>query len=50
MDGLVKIYLRLLQEAINNVIDVDIPTIENIEFKSRHKLKNNLSFSVKFNF
>jgi uncharacterized protein len=35
----VKKYEQKLQETINNVIDVDIPAIENIEFESRHKLK-----------
>lgn len=39
----VKKYETKLQEAINNVIDVDIPAIENIEFASRHKLKKLLA-------
>lgn len=34
-----KRYEQKLQEAINNVIDVDVPAIENIEFESRYKLK-----------
>lgn len=37
-EGLKK-YEQKLQEAINNVIDVDVPAIENIEFASRYKLK-----------
>lgn len=37
-EGLKK-YEQKLQEAINNVIDVDVPAIENIEFESRYKLK-----------
>lgn len=37
-EGLKK-YGTKLQEAVNNVIDVDVPAIENIEFESRHKLK-----------
>lgn len=37
-EGLRK-YEQKLQEAINNVIDVDVPAIENIEFESRYKLK-----------
>ena len=39
----VKKYETKLQEAINNVIDVDIPADENIEFVSRHKLKKLLA-------
>ncbi|MDD2594280.1 MAG: AAA family ATPase [Bacteroidales bacterium] len=38
-----KKYDYKLQEAINNVIDVDIPAIENIEFASRYKLKKLLA-------
>jgi len=41
-EGLRK-YETKLQEAINNVIDVDVPAIENIEFESRHKLKKLLA-------
>lgn len=41
-EGLRK-YERKLQEAINNVIDIDVPAIENIEFESRHKLKKLLA-------
>jgi predicted AAA+ superfamily ATPase len=41
-EGLKK-YEPKLQEAINNVIDVDIPALENIEFESRHKLKKLLA-------
>jgi predicted AAA+ superfamily ATPase len=41
-EGLKK-YDAKLQEIINNVIDVDIPAIENIEFASRHKLKKLLA-------
>lgn len=39
----VKKYDYKLQEAINNVIDVDIPALENIEFASRHKIKRLLA-------
>jgi len=38
-----KKYDYKLQEAINNVIDVDIPAVENIEFASRHKIKRLLA-------
>ena len=38
-----KNYGIKLQEAINNVIDIDVPTVENIEFASRHKLKKLLA-------
>jgi len=38
-----KKYDYKLQGAINNVIDVDIPAIENIEFASRHKIKRLLA-------
>jgi predicted AAA+ superfamily ATPase len=38
-----KTYDYKLQEAINNVIDVDIPAVENIEFVSRYKIKRLLS-------
>jgi len=38
-----KKYDDKLQEAINNVIDVDIPAVENIEFVSRHKIKKLLA-------
>jgi len=38
-----KKYDYKLQEAINNVIDVDIPAVENIEFVSRHKIKRLLA-------
>lgn len=41
--GGVQKYESKLQEAINNVIDVDIPAVENIEFASRHKLKKLLA-------
>ncbi|HOE38061.1 MAG TPA: AAA family ATPase [Bacteroidales bacterium] len=41
-EGLKK-YERKLQEAINNVIDVDISAIENIGFDSRYKLKRLLA-------
>lgn len=41
-EGLKK-YDQKLMEAINNVMDVDIPAIENIEFESRHKLKKLLA-------
>jgi len=41
-EGLKKYDIKL-QEAVNNVIDIDIPTIENIEFESRHKLKKLLA-------
>ncbi|MDR1739580.1 MAG: AAA family ATPase, partial [Bacteroidales bacterium] len=41
-EGLRKYDIKL-QEAVNNVIDVDIPAIENIEFESRHKLKRLLA-------
>jgi len=41
-EGLKKYNIKL-QEAINNVIDIDVPTIENIEFESRHKLKKLLA-------
>jgi len=41
-EGLRKYDIKL-QEAVNNVIDIDIPTIENIEFESRHKLKKLLA-------
>ncbi|MDR1653439.1 MAG: AAA family ATPase [Prevotellaceae bacterium] len=41
-EGLKKYEIKL-QEAINNVIDVDIPSIENIEFESRHKIKKLLA-------
>ena len=38
-----KKYDYKLQEAINNVIDVDIPAVENIEFVSRYKIKRLLA-------
>jgi len=38
-----KKYDYKLQETINNVIDVDIPAVENIEFVSRYKIKRLLS-------
>ncbi|MDR2233704.1 MAG: AAA family ATPase [Tannerella sp.] len=41
-EGLKKYYTKL-QEAVNNVIDFDVPAIENIEFESRHKLKRLLA-------
>jgi predicted AAA+ superfamily ATPase len=41
-EGLKK-YDQKLQEAVNNVIDIDVPAIENIEFESRHKLKRLLA-------
>jgi hypothetical protein len=41
-EGLRK-YEQKLQEAVNNVIDMDVPAIENIEFESRHKLKKLLA-------
>ncbi|GHT58968.1 ATPase AAA [Bacteroidia bacterium] len=41
-EGLRK-YEQKLQEAVNNVIDIDVPAIENIEFESRHKLKKLLA-------
>ncbi len=41
-EGLKKYDIKL-QEAVNNVIDIDIPAIENIEFASRHKLKRLLA-------
>lgn len=41
-EGLGKYEINL-QEAVNNVIDIDIPAIENIEFESRHKLKRLLA-------
>ncbi|MFA5227358.1 MAG: AAA family ATPase [Bacteroidales bacterium] len=41
-EGLSKYEIKL-QEAVNNVIDIDIPAIENIEFESRHKLKRLLA-------
>jgi predicted AAA+ superfamily ATPase len=37
-EGLKKYELKLT-EAINNVINVDIPSVENIAFESRHKLR-----------
>jgi predicted AAA+ superfamily ATPase len=41
-EGLRKYDIKL-QEAVNNVIDIDVPAIENIEFESRHKLKKLLA-------
>ena len=41
-EGLSKYEIKL-QEAVNNVIDIDIPAIENIEFESRYKLKRLLA-------
>lgn len=41
-EGLKK-YESKLQEAVNNVIDVDVPAVENIEFESRYKLKKLLA-------
>lgn len=38
-----KKYDSKLQQVINNVIDVDIPAIENIEFASRYKIKRLLA-------
>jgi predicted AAA+ superfamily ATPase len=38
-----KKYDFKLQEAINNIIDVDIPSVENIEFSSRYKIKRLLA-------
>jgi len=38
-----KKYDYKLQEIINNVIDVDIPAVENIEFVSRYKIKRLLA-------
>ncbi|MDR2148346.1 MAG: AAA family ATPase [Tannerella sp.] len=41
-EGLKKYDIKL-QEAVNNVIDIDVPAIENIEFESRYKLKRLLA-------
>jgi hypothetical protein len=41
-EGLKK-YESKLQEAVNNIIDVDVPAIENIGFETRHKLKKLLA-------
>ena len=38
-----KNYEIKLHETINNIIDVDVPAIENIEFQSRYKLKRLLA-------
>lgn len=39
----IKNYEIKLHETINNIIDVDVPAIENIEFQSRYKLKRLLA-------